>query len=135
MAQADFWELPARCPVGRSTCLVNVSPRQPLGTSSGDASQAGAREKAVVPPSPSRGAVSVSPRLGMPGRGLVGSCAGAGGTQRALSLGLVSRCLGDILVWVPGDGGTTLTATNPHGPSLKESWLKQRSPKINDGYF
>lgn len=65
----------------------------------------------------------------------MGNSAGAEGTQRALSLGLVSRSLSDIQVWVPGDGGTMLTSTNPHGPSLKESWLKQHSLKINDGYF
>lgn len=65
--------------------------------------------------------MSVSPRLGVPGRGLMESCAGAGGSRRALPLGHVSQNLGDIQVWVPRDGGTTLMATNPHGPSLKES--------------
>ena len=42
--------------------------------------------------------MSVSPRLGVPGRGLVGSCAGAGGTRSALPLGRVSWSLGDIQV-------------------------------------
>ena len=58
--------------------------------------------------------------LGRKGTPLVVS-AGAGGSRRALPLGHVSQNLGDIQVWVPRDGGTTLMATNPHGPSLKES--------------
>lgn len=74
--------------------------------------------------------MSVSPRLGVPGRGLVGSCAGAGGTRRALPLGRVSWSLGDIQVWVPREGGSALMATNPHGPSLKESWLTSEHRRL-----